>query len=79
MQSYLKGVGESVPQRGEGSSTGFAKRKAGIAKRKPQWVLSTLCGFRLEIHACRLENPVERTEANGAGEAVDGSRLRVVG
>ena len=78
-RGYLKGAGESVPRRGEGSGTGVAKRKAGLAKRKAQWVHSTLCGCRLESHACRLENPVERTEANGAGEAVDGSRLRVVG
>lgn len=40
---------------------------------------STLYACRLENPDLRLENPVERTEANGAGEAVDGSRLRVVG
>lgn len=76
---YLKGVGESVPRRGEGSGTGVAKRKAGVAKRRAQWVRSTLCACRLESPACLLESPVQRTEANGAGEAVDGDMLRVVG
>lgn len=72
-------MGESAPRRGEGSGTGVAKRKAGVAKRKAHWVRSTLCGCRLESPACRLESPVQRTEANGAGEAVDGDRLRGVG
>lgn len=40
---------------------------------------STLCGCRLGSHDLRLESPVKWTEANGAGEAVDESRLRVVG
>ena len=78
-RSKLKGVGESEPRRGEGSGTGLAKRKAWVAKRLVQWVRSTLCTCRLESHGCRLESPVERTEANGAGEVVDGYRLRVVG
>lgn len=55
---YLKGVGESVPRRGEGSGTGLAKRKAWVAKRRVQWVRSTLCTCRLESHGCRLESPV---------------------
>ena len=77
--SHLKGVGESEPRRGEGSGTGVAKSKVGVAKRRAEWVRSTLYACRLENPNLRLENPVERTEANGAGEAVDGSRLRVVG
>lgn len=57
-RSYLKGAGESVPRRGEGSGTGLAKRKPWVAKRKAQCVRSTLCGCRLENHGFRLENPV---------------------
>lgn len=40
---------------------------------------STLCTCRLESRDCRLESPVQRTEANGAGEAVAGYWLRDVG
>lgn len=58
---------------------GVAKSKAGVAKRRAQWVRSTLCACRLESPDLRLESPTERTEANGAGEAVDGDRLRGVG
>lgn len=58
---------------------GVAKSKAGVAKRRAQWVRSTLCACRLESPDLRLESPTERTEANGAGEAVDGHRLRFVG
>lgn len=58
---------------------GVAKRIAWVAKRQVQWVRSTLCTCRLESHAIRLESPTERTEASGAGEAVDGHRLRWVG
>lgn len=72
-------MGESVPRRGEGSVTGVAKRKAGVAKRRAQQVRSTYCACRLESPDLRLESPVQRTEANGAGEAVDGNRLRGVG
>lgn len=55
---------------------GVAKSKAGVAKRRAQWVWNTHCACRLESPDLRLESPTERTEANGAGEVVDGSRLR---
>ena len=56
--SKLKGVGVSVPRRGEGSGMGVAKRKVRVAKRRAQWVRSTLCTCRLESRTCRLESPM---------------------
>lgn len=53
-----RGGRERTPIGGEGSYTGVAKSKAGVAKRRAQWVHSTLCACRLESPDLRLETPV---------------------